>query len=190
MYALAFTQSQAGLSDLPTDAGALFREHADRVTRWARRLGGPQLDCEDVVQEVFFTAHRLLPKFGGEGRVVAWLYRITENAVRHQRRKERFRRFLGGSADDVAGNVRAKGNLPDEDLERTRSSTLVHRVLSQMKEKYRTVLVLYEMEGSTGEEIADALGSSPDTVWVWLHRARAQFAILLKKEMEKPNGGL
>ena len=146
----------------------LYRAHAQTVARWASRLGGPAIDVEDVVQDVFLVVQRRLGDFRGEAAVTTWLYRITANTVRWRRRKERWRRWLAGSADEVAGNLAARGPTPLEALE-------VYRVLDGMREKYRTVLILFEIEGKTGAEVAALLGAPVETVWVWLHRARKQF---------------
>ena len=146
----------------------LYRAHAQTVARWASRLGGPAIDVEDVVQDVFLVVQRRLDEFRGEARIETWLYRITANMVRWRRRKEKWRRWLGGSADDVAGRLAARGPTPLEALE-------VYRALDGMRENYRSVLILFEIEGLTGAEIAQLLGVKVDTVWVWLHRARKQF---------------
>jgi RNA polymerase sigma-70 factor (ECF subfamily) len=151
---------------------ALYRAHADRVAAWAHRLGGPGVDVEDVVQEVFLTAHRLWSGFRGEAKPTTWLFRITANVVRHRRRKERWRRWLGGSAGDVAGQIGADGPTPIEALEQKEAARLVYAALDALPEKYRTVLVLFEIEGHAGEEVAELLGVKLATVWVWLHRGR------------------
>jgi RNA polymerase sigma-70 factor (ECF subfamily) len=169
-------------NDTPPDAGTLFRAHVDRVTSWARKLGGPTLDPEDVVQEVFLIAHRQLAEFRGDAKLTTWLYRITENVVRHRRRKERFRRWLGGSSSDVADDVPSETRGPAEEMESRQATALVYRALDRMSEKSRTVIILYEFERLSGAEIAEMMGTSPDTVRVWLHRARAQLVERIKKE--------
>lgn len=159
----------------PYEIGAVYRAHAQAVARWAVHMGGPGVDVEDVVQEVFLTAHRLLPTFRGEAKITTWLFRITQNQVRYRRRKERFRRFLSGSADEVAGRLPSNRPTPVEDLERRQASETVHRVLDGLGEKYRTAFILFEIEKLSGEEIATLLNQKVATIWVWLHRARAQF---------------
>ena len=165
----------------PLEIGALYRAHALTVARFAQRLCGPRLDAEDVVQEVFLVAHRLLPTFRGEALVTTWLYRITENVVRHRRRKERFRSWLFGSSEDVGGRAASTRPTPVEELERREASVTVYRVLDAMNEKYRTLIILFELEGKSGEEIAELTGQRVQTVWVALHRARAQFLARLQK---------
>jgi RNA polymerase sigma-70 factor (ECF subfamily) len=165
----------------PLELGAVYRQHAQRVARWSARLGGPSLDVEDTVQEVFLVVQRLLPEFRGDAELTTWLYRITENVVRHRRRKERIRRWLGGSADEVAGRLASSRPTPAEDVERRDAERLVYAALDGMKHKYRTVIILFELEGLAGEEVAELVGAKVDTVWVWLHRARAQLAERLEK---------
>jgi RNA polymerase sigma-70 factor (ECF subfamily) len=163
------------------DFDGIYRAHAARVARWAGRLGGPLIDVEDAVQEVFLTVHRLLPGFRGEAQVTTWLYRITANVVRHRRRKERFRRWLGGSSSEVAAHVESLRPTPVEELERRQSTELVYRVLDRLSERARTLVILFELEELSGEEIAELMGLSLSNVWVSLHRARAQFLDQLRK---------
>jgi RNA polymerase sigma-70 factor, ECF subfamily len=174
------TEPEGAHDETPLAFGAIYRAHAQRVARWAARLGGPTVDVEDAVQEVFLIVHRLLPGFRGDAKVTTWLYRITANVVRHRRRKERWRRWLGGSADDVGGDVPSGEPSPAEALERQQANATVYRALDGMAEKYRSALILFEIEGLSGEEIAALTGAKPSTVWVWLHRARAQFLARLE----------
>src|SRR5262249_44087441 len=50
----------------------LYRAHAQTVARWASRLGGPAIDVEDVVQEVFLVVQRRLREFRGEAEITTW----------------------------------------------------------------------------------------------------------------------
>ncbi len=165
----------------PYEIGALYRAHASTVARWACRLGGPAIDIEDVVQEVFLTVHRLLSEFRGDAKITTWLFRITQNQVRHQRRKLRFRQFLSGSAVDVIGQTASTRPTPVEVLEQRQANATIYRVLDGMSDKYRTAFILFEIEHVSGEEIASLMGQKVATIWVWLHRARAQFADGLEK---------
>jgi RNA polymerase sigma-70 factor (ECF subfamily) len=164
-------QLEATIARWP-DAGELFRAHGLSVARWARKLGGPGIDVEDVVQEVFLTVHRLLPGFRGEAQITTRMYRITENVVRHRRRRERVRRMFS-----LQPEVRAEPDirLPDAELAQAQNIRLVYRVLDRLSEKSRTLIILFELDERSGEEIAELMGAKPQTVWVWLHRARAQF---------------
>jgi RNA polymerase sigma-70 factor (ECF subfamily) len=160
---------------------SVYREHAQAVARWAARLGGPLVDAEDVVHEVFLVVHDQLAGFRGEAKLSTWLYRITENVVRHRRRRERFRRWLGGSSEEVGGRVASSRPTPVEDLERREAESLVYRALDKLNDKQRTLMILFEIEGCSGEDIAELTGMKVNAVWVALHRARARFLEALEQ---------
>ncbi|MGQ0507072.1 MAG: RNA polymerase sigma factor [Myxococcaceae bacterium] len=152
---------------------SLYRRHAQQVARWTQRLGGPDCDVEDVVQEVFVAVHRQLHRFRGQSQVTTWLYAITANTVRDRQRKAARR----GTEPLCAVDEMASGDASaDQDLEAKQLQRKVYGVLQTMKEKFRNVLILHEMEGLSGEEIGELLDAKPATVWVWLHRARKDFA--------------
>jgi RNA polymerase sigma-70 factor, ECF subfamily len=167
------------------NSGEVYRAHLQLVARWAGRLAGPGLDVEDLVQEVFLQVHRLLPQFRGEAQLTTWLYSITHNVVRTRRRKERFRRLFWFAGDPERLHVVATGPTPLEAVERQQSTELIYRALDGMPEKYRAIFILFEIDGRSGEEIAELTGTKLSTVWVQLSRARA----LLLKRFEKLERG-
>jgi RNA polymerase sigma-70 factor (ECF subfamily) len=176
----------ASVSAEPLNFDDLYREFAAQVARWAARLGGPDFDVDDVVQEVFVAVHRQLHSFRGESRVGTWLYRITANQVAERRRRDRWRRWLGGSAGEVAGSLASPALGPVEALEQREAAARVYRVLDSMNERYRQLVVLFEIERLSGQEIAELTGMSLDSVWVGLHRARAQLVKRLAREAGEP----
>jgi RNA polymerase sigma-70 factor (ECF subfamily) len=168
------------------DVEGLYRSHATAVEHWAARIAGPWLDLEDIVQEVFLIAQRQLPKFRGDSSPATWLFGITERVVWHRRRKDRWRRWLVGSAADAAGKLPARAASPLEALERKDATRTFYRALEGVNERYRAALVLFELDNLPGQEIAALKGIRLETLWVWLHRGRAQ---LLKRFVELEGGG-
>lgn len=154
---------------------AIYRDHSEDVKRWALRLGGPGLDAEDIVHEVFLVVHRRLHEFRGEARITTWLYRITLHVVRKQAVKQKLGRWLRGLVGDFAGDVPDLTLGPYESVERQQAARLVYRALEVLNHKHRAVVILFELEGHSGEEIAELMGVKLATVWVWLHRGRARF---------------
>jgi RNA polymerase sigma-70 factor (ECF subfamily) len=173
---LPVTWKDAGDAD-PLGLAALYRAHAPLVARWARRLGGPQVDAEDVVHEVFLVAHKRLPEFRGDAKPTTWLFRITDFVVRAHRRNARMRAWLARhfAADREPAGMGSVQISPVEHLVERERAALVYRALDALGEKYRSLFVLYELEGLSGEEIAALTGVKLATVWVRLHRARARF---------------
>jgi len=156
--------------------GAVFRAHSARVARLASRLGGPRIEVEDVVQDVFLVLARREPVFENEAALAAWLGRTTAHVVRNHRRRAWFRRVLLGAEEPVSSYPSAL-----ETIERRRATAVVYEILDAMPERHRVPFVLFELEGMSGEEIAAITGARVGTVWVRLHRARAEFAARLAR---------
>ncbi len=159
----------------PLDTGALYTQHVHQVARWAERLAGPDLDLEDIVHEVFSVVHRQRDRFRHDSSVATWLFGITDNVVRHRRRKERWRRWLTGSAEDTAGHLASPAPDPLHDAERDEAARTVYRLLDQLPERDRQVLILFDLEELAAEEVATLLEIKPANARLRLHRARARF---------------
>ena len=170
------------------EIASLYRAHAAQVERWVMRLGGPSVDAEDVVHEVFMVVQRRLPEWRAQAKVTTWLYRITEHIVHRQRRKQRLSRWLRGLTGDFAADIPTVRLSPVEELERKQASRTVYAALEGIERKQREVLVLFEIEGLSGEEIAALTGTKLATVWVQLHRARARFFERLRAMQERGEG--
>jgi len=173
----------------PVNVGDLYKMHAATVARWATRLGGLGIDVEDVVHEVFLVAHRRLGEFRGQADPATWLFRTTDLIVRAHRRKARLRALLSRSVADEFDSAQAGSSAisPVEDLIERQRARNVYRALDSLPEKYRSVFVLFELEGLSGDEIAALTGIKIATVWVRLHRARERFvrrinALALREE--------
>jgi RNA polymerase sigma-70 factor, ECF subfamily len=171
--------AQAGPAELSIDS--VYRDYCDAVTRWAARLSGPEVETEDMVQEIFLIAHRKLGSFRHDAALATWLYRITERVVARRRRRERMRRWIVRSDARAGLEVASAAPTPFENLQRRRAVLVTYEALESLNENQRSAFILFEIEGLSGQQIADLKGVSVSTVWVWLHRARARFLARLAK---------
>src|SRR3990170_1918153 len=57
----------------------LYTAHAGRLFSVACRMLGNASDAEDLLQEIFLSAHRKLDGFRGESALGTWLYRLATN---------------------------------------------------------------------------------------------------------------
>lgn len=172
---VSLVPDQLPANDTSLDVGALFRAHVRTVMRWAARLGGPGIDVEDVVQEVFLIANRRLQTFEGPGQVTTWLFRTTEKVVLSARRKQRLRRWLSHAPEASVTTMGGPQPTPGEAFERSREIADVYRILNRLPERQRRILILFELEDLSTEEIATLVDAKVGTVRVWLFRARARF---------------
>jgi len=96
------------------------------------------------------------------------------------RRRAAVRRILVGWSDNLA-EMPSQAPTPLEDIEARQRAARAYEVLDRLPDKYRRVMILFELEQLTSEEIAALLGAKPNTVRVWLFRAREKFLACQRK---------
>lgn len=150
----------------------LFEKALPHVQRMLYRLAGPGCELEDLVQQTFMALFSSLGRFERRSAFSSWLFgiciRVVGKKARSARRFASLRRSL--RLEPVAVVER-----PDEIANRAELAAVVQRALGRLPYKQRTVLVLYEMEGLSGKEIAEVLSIPQATVWTRLHHARKAF---------------
>jgi RNA polymerase sigma-70 factor (ECF subfamily) len=165
----------------------LVRANTGRLLAVARRLLPTEEDARDVVQEAFLSAFRSLPKFAGGSKLSTWLHRIVVNAslmrLRSKRRRpeDSLETLLPSFLEDGHHAERyAEWSEPaDRALERAEVRELVREQVERLPETYRTVLMLRDIEGMETEDVAAALGLTPNAVKMRLHRGRQALRTLL-----------
>jgi RNA polymerase sigma-70 factor (ECF subfamily) len=85
---------------------------------------------------------------------------------------------------DYAAELQAHGPSALDELERREAAAEVYSALDRLAEKYRTVVILFEIEGLSGEEIAALTGTSVATVWVHLYRGRQRLKTYYRELLE------
>ncbi len=158
----------------------VYAQGFPHVVRWVRAFGGLEADLDDLAQETFVVVRRQLPKFDGRN-LAGWLYRITQRTVRDYREGAWFRRTWGERHDDKRGRRESVAPQPDpsEVLERREAIRFLTQLLAKISESHRTAFVLFEIEGYTGEEIAQLEEVPLNTVWTRLHHARKELYMLI-----------
>lgn len=149
----------------------LYRDHFDYVFRVARRLGGPLVEAEDVVQEVFIVAGRKLATFDGTSRVTTWLFGITQNVVKNFHRRARLRALWERHDEDADAPAQLPSTPQVLDAYR-----IAYAILDKMSRPKREAFILSELEELSCAEIAELVGAKVETVWSRLHYARKEFA--------------
>jgi RNA polymerase sigma-70 factor, ECF subfamily len=166
------------VADQRRDLKALYDEHAAFVRRVIVRLGAPPSDVDDLLQEVFLVALKKLGSFEGRSTHRTWLYGVAVKVATGARRRSKVRAFLGLDS----GPEPADAYTPVQALERREAQLQVQGALNKMSEKKRAVFILFEIEGLSGEEIAEAVGCPVKTVWTRLYHARQEFLRQLRRQ--------
>lgn len=148
----------------------IYDEYFATVERWIRAFGGRSSDIPDLAQEVFVVAVRRLPEFDGQN-VGGWLYQITRRKMRDYRRLAWVKHYF---TERSAGTYEAPAVRADQlaQLESREKQELLERLLNRLPAEQRATFVLFELDGLTGLEIAEAQQVPINTVWARIHRAR------------------
>jgi RNA polymerase sigma-70 factor (ECF subfamily) len=121
---------------------ALYQAHTPYLWRLAVRLcQGAQTEAEEVVQETWVRGVRLLPRFAWGSALRTWLAGILINCQR-----EGYRTALRQAA--------LEANESGQESAMSEEGVDLERALASLGEEFRTVLLLFDQEGYTHEEIA------------------------------------
>jgi RNA polymerase sigma-70 factor (ECF subfamily) len=180
LFVLGLGQTAKDLTraDLALQLPDVFRAHADFVWRGLRRLGVPEADADDALQEVFMVVARRLPEYREQGTLRAWLFCIARQVAMHVHRSEMRR-----SHRELAGTQVVSPSVydPQRALEQKQAADLVQRALNELEESQAMALYLADIEELSVPEIAAALNLPLTTVYGRLRLARTRFEQLLKQ---------
>ncbi len=177
IVAAAPLPAEAERIDLPPFE-QLYDEHFDFVWRTARRLGVPEPEADDVVQDAFLVLHRRTADYDGRTPVKRWLLGIVVRVVSdHRRRHRRKDAPCIPHAADSDGNVLLASQTPppSAEAEQAEQVRLLELLLAELDKDKREVLVLAELEEMTVPEIAEILGANVNTIYARLRAARKDF---------------
>jgi len=156
--------------------GELVHKYEARVKRVILRFVNDRDLADDLAQETFLRAYERLEQFDPSRRFGPWLFRIGVNLTLDYLRKQKRRGWWSLFSDSPAEKPPdpAVGD-PREELDLSQE---VHAVLEQIPEKYRTVLMLRDLENFSSSEIAAILNRKEATIRWRLAEARNRFQSL------------
>jgi len=151
--------------------------YSDVLYSYAYYLTGSREDANDLLQETFLKAFRFLDKFEEGTNAKAWLYRIMRNTyINEYRRMKRQPEVLEYDEQLTPYQMLPSTEGHSFNLQRQLEHTLPDEVadaISRLPERFKSVVVLRDIEDLPYEEIAEALEIPIGTVRSRLHRARA-----------------
>ncbi|HED10602.1 MAG TPA: sigma-70 family RNA polymerase sigma factor [Caldithrix abyssi] len=178
----------------PHAQSLLVNQYSKRVYNLALRILRNREEAEDVLQETFLTVINKLDTFDGRSSFFTWVYRIATNASLMLLRKKKIRRanFRDNDLDPeqiYLSNVVDWTQDPTARIENKEIKQRIDEALSTLKEKYKTVFVLRDIEGLSTRETAEILDISEENVKIRLLRARQALRNYLSQYYEERVGG-
>jgi RNA polymerase sigma-70 factor (ECF subfamily) len=140
----------------------------DKLYRLALRITMDTAEAEDVVQDTMIRAWNKRGELSQYDSVEAFCLTVARNLAID--RSER----MDSRTDELTSELPAFSEAPDpyERMAHAEQLQLIHRLMSELPERQRTVIQLRDVEEKTYKEIAEALQLTEDQVKVTLFRAR------------------
>ena len=163
--------------------GELVQRYERRLIRVIQRFIRDPDIAEDLAQETFMRVYERLEQFDASRRFGPWLFRIGVNLTLDHLRKKKRRGLIALFSDQ------GKDRWPDPGVADPRQTIDLHQevraVVDELPEKYRTVLVLRDLENFSTSEIAAILDRTEATVRWRLAEARNRFQVLWERRQQR-----
>lgn len=161
--------------------GELVRRYERRLLGVVRRFVPDPDQAEDLTQETFLRVYERIDQFDPSRRFGPWLFQIGVNLtldwLRRRKRRIWARLFTDGgerAVEPAAADPRLQEDLSQE----------VRHVLQRLPEKYRSVLILRDLENFSTSDIAAILKRKETTIRWRLAEARIKFKELWEHRVQ------
>ena len=169
-----------------SDLSALYTQNRSSLIAQARRILRSDADAAEVVQDAFLKFILAAPELDTADRAMAYLRTTVNNLCLNVIRATGSRPNLVAIDSDATqerlSEIAAENHIPmDATLAAAEDASIIREALSRLSETQRTALVMWEVEGRTTKEIAQAIGTSEKNVRHVILRARASFVRVLSE---------
>ena len=134
-------------------------------------LGNPE-DASDMTQDVFLWLWENIGQFQFRSRFSTWLYRIVTNRCINVENQKKRRKTEPTEIDDSQPWVPVDTATPEQSVLLAEQREILHKALAELRDDYRKILILREMQNLSYEELAEVIGCSVGRIKSKLHEAR------------------
>lgn len=151
----------------------LVRDNLPRVHALAFRLVRDAQIAEDIAQEAFLRAWKVLPDWQPRARLSTWLHTVALNLARDYLRRKR-----ETTSDQVPERIDT-ALRPEERLDQSQRIARMEAAIASLPQRQGEALTLCAIEGHTNISAAEILGISVEALESLLSRARRGLKALL-----------
>ena len=163
----------------------IVSRYKDRLTNFVYRYVGNYDDCEDIVQETLVKVYVSKHLYKEIAKFSTWIYTIAINLAKTRAiKKQKYKTF--SLSDAYSDDENKDFDIPDEayspetDASSAIQDKLIQKALNSIKEEYRKLVVLRDVEDFSYEEICEMTGLPMGTVKSRINRGREKLQKLLK----------
>ena len=164
-------------------AAELLRRFERPVFSLIYRMVRDREQAEDLAQEAFVRAFNNLGRYDPSFKFSSWLFKVAYNlTIDHLRKKRLDTVSIHGSPSAVTSEMQQATEIalespderPDEVLVSREIGSEIELAIGELRDEYRSVIILRHVEGHSYEEIAEIMDVPLGTVKTYIHRARKE----------------
>ena len=151
----------------------LYKKQAKMIYFYLRKNGASHEDAEDIVQQSYVNYMSYSSGVDAD-KALAYIFTIVLNEFRKRLRKKGREQIVSIDQDYFWNNFSNEED-PETNLLAIEKTEEITVVLEEMKETFRSLLILKYDLNLTYKEISLLLGMKVETVRTYLYRARIEF---------------
>ena len=161
----------------------LVRRYKDPLMNFVYRFTGDRDVSSDIVQDTMIKFYMNKDSYRSFAKFSTWIYTIAGNLAKNELKRRKRRKIFSLENDDDERSIQvADKNIiePDKAADSQIKNEIIQKALLKVKDVYRDVVVLRDIQELSYEEIAEITGLSLGTVKSRINRGRLQLQKLLK----------
>ncbi|MCD4781181.1 MAG: RNA polymerase sigma factor [Candidatus Omnitrophica bacterium] len=159
---------------------SIVQRNQSQIFRLAYRFCGQQEDAQDITQEVFYKAYKIIPHWKFKAKFFTWLYQTTLNMARTLRRKRKKIFFVADMTSRIDFTAQQQTIT---DIEKRERSTQLQRAIDRLPGRQRIVVLLRIYEGLKINQTAEIMRCRPGTVKSLLNQALKRLSQDMPREV-------
>lgn len=164
------------------DIKTIIKNHGATVRNIIKRITNEQ--NEDLEQEVYTKVWKNAEKYQEKGTFNAWIRTISANLSKDYLKSSQKKMSDNSTGDEtVLSLVQDSKDTPESLLLKRERQKMISEAINNLKPKFREVIMLYEIENQSYEEISQKLKCPIGTVKSRLYNAKKELATALQELM-------
>ena len=164
------------------DLKTIIKNHGTTVRNIIKRITNEQ--NEDLEQEVYTKVWKNADKYQEKGTFNAWIRTISANLSKDYLKSSQKKMSDNSTGDEtVLSLVQDTKDTPESLLLKRERQRMISEAINKLKPKFREVIMLYEIENQSYEEISQKLKCPIGTVKSRLYTAKKELATALQELM-------
>ena len=161
------------------DLKDIITNHGNTVRSIIKRITNEQ--NEDLEQEVYTKIWKHSDKYEERGVIQAWIKTISANLSKDYLKSSQKKLSDNTTNDEtVMSFVPDQKESPESLLIRKERQKAIFEAINKLKPKFKEVIMLYEIENKSYEEISQKLKCPIGTVKSRLYNAKKELAVMLE----------